>query len=131
MCLVESFNKLGVAVHIWHLSNYCFLRSILRMAHMSWVSRSLRPLQVSWWCTIFFFFFFFLFSPKQNFQDRSCSSKNADQSTAQLHRDFRYNNDNNKLYAYGKIGRGPSINYIRIFSQFLDPPPPLLHTVRI
>ena len=30
------------------------------------------------------------------------------------------------------IAWGPSINYIRIFSQFLDPPPtPLLHTVRI
>ena len=29
------------------------------------------------------------------------------------------------------IRKGPSINYVRIFSQFLDPPPPLLHTVRI
>ena len=36
-----------------------------------------------------FFYLFFLFSPKQNFQDKSCSSKNADQGTAQLHRDFK------------------------------------------
>ena len=30
-----------------------------------------------------------------------------------------------------KICKGPSINYVRIFSRFSDPPPPMLHTVRI
>ena len=36
------------------------------------------------------FYLFFLFSPKQYFQDKSCSSKNAGLDTAKVHRDSIY-----------------------------------------
>ena len=36
----------------------------------------------------FYFFYFFLFSPKQNFQENTLSSKYADHNSASLHHSF-------------------------------------------